>query len=132
MAQVEEIRDEVREAGALEAEARRARHAQRDTEPFEPGDLVIVIEEGKPPKLEAQWRGPFRVIERRGQASYQLSQLDRSRIQGGSRDQHEDHLKLFRPRTGYLESETDKRIPFAQLLRRGRRTAGLPQGRARL
>ncbi|KAF7550335.1 hypothetical protein G7046_g8046 [Stylonectria norvegica] len=127
VAVVEGNRSEVMETGNRELEARRARHAQCRERPFAPGDLVMVVQEGKPPKLQPRWRGLFRVLRRAGRATYRLGNIDATRLTGANCDQHEDHLKLFQPRSGYLRSDGDDWIPFAQLLRRARLTRGLPQ-----
>ncbi|KAG5968422.1 hypothetical protein E4U56_000369 [Claviceps arundinis] len=102
---VEGRRSEVECKGQVEAVARKHRHEQRNSNPFAPEDLVMVVSEGKRPKLRPRWQGLFRVKVRSGRASYQLTNLDGSRIRGGfGLGFHEDALKLFEPRTGYLQT----------------------------
>ncbi|KAG5927547.1 hypothetical protein E4U60_000144, partial [Claviceps pazoutovae] len=109
MGHVEERRSEVQCRGQLEAVGRRDRHEQRSSKPFAPGDMVMILAEGKPPKLRPRWCGRFRVKLRVGRASYQLANLDGSRIRGGfGLDFHEDALKLSEPRTGYLQTPWDE------------------------
>ncbi|KAF3798303.1 hypothetical protein GCG54_00015285 [Colletotrichum gloeosporioides] len=76
VARMEGVRREVADRMSVTAAAQAARHDQRAYQPFRAGDLVMVVQEGKQPKLEPRWRGPFAVKARVGRASYVLEQLD--------------------------------------------------------
>lgn len=69
----------------------------------------MVACKGKPPKLQPRWQGPFRIKDRAGQASYRLVNLDGSHVRGDpALGFHEDALKAFVPRTGYLKTSWDQ------------------------
>ncbi|KAG5988659.1 hypothetical protein E4U52_006340 [Claviceps spartinae] len=55
----EKRRARVERKGQIKAAARKDCHAQRHSKPFVPGDMVMVVSEGKPPKLKPRWQGPF-------------------------------------------------------------------------
>ncbi|KAG6061739.1 hypothetical protein E4U32_002815 [Claviceps aff. humidiphila group G2b] len=93
VARVEERRSEIELKGQVEAAARRYRHEQRNSKPFAPGELVMVVSEGKPPKL------------RRFEVAL-------------TTDFHEDALKRFEPRSGYLQSSWDELLLGRTKLRR--------------
>lgn len=66
---------------------------------FSPGNLIVLYQK-KSGKLEPRWRCPFVVLEPEEPGiSYRLHQLNGRRIKGTF---HGNHLKLFRPRRGYL------------------------------
>jgi hypothetical protein len=92
----------------------------RTDTPPQPGDLVMLVQEGKPQKLEPRWRGPFRVDRRSGRASCKLLNMDGSTIAGGNLDYHEDHLKLFTPRIGHLQTGREPELLPQLNLRRPR------------
>ncbi|RYC57100.1 hypothetical protein CHU98_g9102 [Xylaria longipes] len=85
------------------------------------GDLVFVHQAGKQPKLGVKWRGPFRLALWTGRKSYILENLDRSKAAKGL-DFHKNSLKLFIPRSGYLQTEEDRQyvLPLKQPIRRPR------------
>ena len=64
------------------------------------GNLVMVYQKGVA-KLQPRWRGPFRIKGYGGShgVSFTLQQLNGRGIRGTF---HGDHLKEYRPRTGYL------------------------------
>ena len=86
---------------------------------FKPGDLVMVFQKN-PTKLEATWRGPFRISGYSGGhgRSFALEQLNRRRRIKGTF--HGDHLKLFIQRTGYLTTAMDTPLLPEQNLRASR------------
>lgn len=98
---------------------RTARHEMRTAPTFPEGTLVMVVQEGKPPKLRPRWRGPFKVAKRLGRCSYVLENVDGTPIVGvGSLEFHQDHLKVFSPRVGYLKGASDDHIPGRRFLRK--------------
>ena len=117
VARAQSVAASVRTSDAAEMTLRAEKHELRPV-PFAVGDLVMLAVEGRPAKLEPKWRGPFFIRERVGRASYLLSQLNGAPI---PLDRHENHLKPFRPRVGYLRKHDDNVFPFAQKLRPGRK-----------
>lgn len=104
---------------------------------FEAGDLVMLwdttVNKGLGEKMSVQWPGPFVVKELTAGGhgvSYWLCHLNGTTIPGAF---HGDHLKLFQPRTGYLQNyEKDPVIPpkaIRKLRKRGRRNVGIEMGR---
>jgi hypothetical protein len=80
-------------------------------------DLSMVVQEGKPPKLQARWRGPFRVGMRFSRMSYRLVNVDGSPLRMVSVYDFRSHsLKPFRPRSGYLQLPNETPVPPNQLL----------------
>ncbi len=71
-------------------------------------------------KLEARWRGPFRIKDYGGTHghSFVLQQLNGRRIRGTF---HGDYLKAFVPRTGYLATDFVPPLPQQQNIRHTRR-----------
>lgn len=72
-------------------------------------DLVMVWQKQQG-KLEPRWRGPFRIVGYGGAhgLTFKLAQLNGKAIRGIF---HGDHLKLFKPRGGYLSDLTVSTIP---------------------
>jgi hypothetical protein len=124
--EMQQARQEVKWKGDAVRATRAARHEMRtDTLP-QPGDLVMLVQEGRPPKLRARWRGAFRIDRRLGRASYKLLNVDGSPIQGGGLTYNEDHLKLFVPRSGHLLTGHEPRLQPRLNLRRPRVRFELP------
>ncbi|OBR02926.1 Pol polyprotein [Colletotrichum higginsianum IMI 349063] len=98
--------------------ARLAKHDQRVSTPFRKGDFVMLAQDGKPPKFEPRWRGPFVIKRRVGRVTYRIEQLNGTAI---PHDRHWDQLKVFQPRSGYLQLHSDLSLPFTQSLRRGKK-----------
>lgn len=125
----EEVRSTVRASDEARNVARIDRHNLRSRPGFNPGQLVMLVQEGKPPKLRQRWNGPFRVAAKVGRASYRLVNLDGSMLYAGEQlDYHADSLKVFEPRQGYLRRVDEERLPPSQLLRRarqGKRNGGI-------
>ncbi|POS86061.1 hypothetical protein EPUL_002468 [Erysiphe pulchra] len=99
----------------------------RATQSYNPGDLVMLFdhrEAGK--KLRPSWRGPFVVVGfgRNMGKSYRLRQIEGTAI---PRHFHENALKPFRLREGYLISEKEERIPVLQNIRLGIAAFKLPK-----
>ncbi|ORY63843.1 uncharacterized protein BCR38DRAFT_433241 [Pseudomassariella vexata] len=80
----------------------------------------MLMQEGKQPKLTPKWRGPFIVNQQTGRGSFRLVNLDESSTT--KFDYHQDMLKLFKPRGGYLKTADDLTRPMAQALRRQKRS----------
>lgn len=120
MASLRMDREPLWEANQLKTTARWARQAFRCATPLGAGDLVMLVQEGKPPKLQPRWRGPFKVLRRAGRASYRLGNLDGSKPTGSQLDFHEDALRLFVPRSGHLKGDGEELLPGRQALRRPR------------
>ncbi|KAI1872008.1 uncharacterized protein JN550_004211 [Neoarthrinium moseri] len=120
MARVQYCRETVFTEREAERIIRKHRHDVRRPA-IAPGDLVFTFQEGKPPKMVAKWRGPFRVKERVGRASFKLENLDGTGMRHSRYDYHEDSLKLFVPRKGYLRQPDDLVLPLNQNLRRPRK-----------
>ena len=68
------------------------------------GDLVMLYQKDVG-KLQPRWRGPFRISGYGGShgVSFTLRQLNGRGIKGTF---HGDHLRTFKPRTGYLSTPT--------------------------
>jgi hypothetical protein len=63
---------------------------------FEVGDLVMVLDQtGNRTKFDAQWRGPFRIVERHS-TSFKIQHLRHQHPYPGLFDP--DHLRLYYPR----------------------------------
>lgn len=125
VALLEEVRDDISLAQRETNAARLAQHRLRSLPPYKPGKWIMVVQEGKPPKLTPRWRGPFMISRQIGRASSESMNIDGSSISlGKPLEFHEDQLKPFQPRTGYLAGDWDASIPGRQPLRRPRR-AGL-------
>lgn len=93
-----------------------------------PGDLVM-LHQKKTGKLEARWRGPFRISGCGGihATTFILQQLDGTRIRGTF---HGDDLKQFKPRSGYLwdESSPSSYLPMRQTIRNRKSAKQSPIG----
>ena len=88
-------------------------------------DLVMVHQD-KSRKLEARWRGPFRISDYGGThgRSFRLQQLNGRKVRG---TYHGDHLKPFIPRTGYLADSSTPSLPPQQTIRKRRLRGNLHQ-----
>ena len=76
-------------------------------------------------KLHASYRGPFRIVGQFGKfgKSYKLEQINGSLI---PRSFYRDHLKLFKPRTGYLVTRKEEATLQFQNIRAGQAKFLLP------
>lgn len=117
VARIQYCQEVVRSGHEIRRAQKQAVHNRRNQR-LQEDDFVMVLQEGKQPKLTPKWRGPFRIKTREGRQSFKLSNLDGSRI--SPREYHEDSLKLFVPRTGHLRTEDDLSLPFRQQIRRPR------------
>ena len=116
-----ELHDTIAEVTRRRREQDAARYNKRVTETTHHlGDLVMLYQKDAG-KLEARWKGPFRIKEYGGThgRSFTLQQIDGSRIRGTF---HGDYLKKFVPRTGYLASPVPSSLPQHQTIRRSRRS----------
>ncbi|MBW0584835.1 hypothetical protein O181_124550 [Austropuccinia psidii MF-1] len=85
--------------------------AHRLRNPLEPGDLVLVY--NKP--LESQWgllfknrwNGPYRVINQINNGTYELEELDGTKLR---RKLSASHIKRFYPRGKKVQSSSESEI----------------------
>lgn len=124
VAKVEGVRQDV---WIVREEEIKLRQAARCSGPLAltAGDMVMLAQEGKSPKLRPKWRGPFRVVQQVGRSSYRLENLDGTPMSGPrDYDYHEDHLKPFRPRKAWLSRPDEYDFPDRQNVRRERQVMG--------
>lgn len=127
VAEREGVVDEMNGRSLAQSQIRRDRHDQRKRTSLQEGEWVMIVQEGKPPKLQPRWRGPFKIARRTGRASYLVVNLDGSPLHRGlPLDIHEDSLKRFVQRTGYLtDKEVVEFLPTRALRRPSSRTSRL-------
>ena len=102
---------------AYDAKLRGERH-------FEVGDLVMVLDKtGNRTKFDAQWRGPFRIVERRS-TSFKIQHLRHLHQYPGLFNP--DHLRLYYPRPERLTLDGTQLLEVEdippEMLRARRRT----------
>jgi hypothetical protein len=93
---------------------------------YTPGDLVFLYDSNSAKKkLHPSFRGPFRIASFGGDhyRSFKLEQLNREPI---PHTFYGDHLRLFRPRTGHLITQTEESLPIYQNIRAGRTRFRIP------
>ena len=82
------------------AQARHDRHLTRNYAALKSGQLVLWSREGKAPKLQSRWRGPYRLGTQEGVTTWRLLRVDGAMLRHAV---HHDHLKPFVPRSDRLE-----------------------------
>ncbi|KAL7798820.1 hypothetical protein V8C43DRAFT_276356 [Trichoderma afarasin] len=127
VAEREGVVGEMNGRSLAQSQIRKDRHDQRKRTSLQEGEWVMIVQEGKPPKLQPRWRGPFKIARRTGRASYLVVNLDGSPLHRGlPLDIHEDALKRFVQRTGYLaDKEVVEFLPTRALRRPLSRTSRL-------
>ncbi|KAI5861024.1 hypothetical protein GGS23DRAFT_598905 [Durotheca rogersii] len=79
-------------------------------------DLVMLLQEGKPPKFRERWTGPFIVGEPVGRSAFQLLLLDGK--PSSPHAYHVNQLKPFKPREEHLRTPKNLDLPYWRRLRR--------------
>ncbi|CAH0014489.1 unnamed protein product [Clonostachys rhizophaga] len=70
LSQLHDIQQNIKNQRYDTAAVRQAAHDARQSRPLDVDDLVMLLQEGKPPKLRPRWRGPFRISRRTSRALY--------------------------------------------------------------
>ena len=110
-----ETRDVARETNELVAEKRKEDYdagLRGSPRFYQSGDLVMVHDSSPKPKLDPQWRGPFRVVEK-VRNSYRIKHLRHVSAYPGLFTA--DHLRLFYPRRLSLVREGVDPTPLEDL-----------------
>lgn len=113
--------DRVRQLSSRKKERDAARYDAGVTRAFHELGTMVMIYQKRTAKMEARWRGPFRITGYGGVhgLSWEVSQLNGRKIRGAF---HGDHLKPFIERTGYLA--TGEMFEQSQTVRRRRARKG--------
>ena len=121
-----DLHDSVRQRSDSQKQEIAARYNRGVTQATHHIDDLVMLFQKDTGILEARWRGPFRVSAYGGThgVSFILQQLNGKAILG---TYHGDHLKAFKPRTGYFTDSTpDLPLPPAQTIRKSRKKTYLP------
>lgn len=118
-------RTQLREEALAKSQAQKATMKERYDQSVKPysfefGDLVF-LHQKKTDKLEPRWRGPFSIagFGEHG-VSYNLQQMNGKVIHGRF---HGNHLRLYRPQTGYLANLSEEvELPPIVTLRKQRKS----------
>ena len=125
----QEVRTRVAEASNAAKVVQKERHDMGvRTYSFEPGQMVMLYDtKSAKKKLHPAYRGPFIVTGFGGShdRSYTLSQVNGVPI---PRTYYGDHLKPFKLREGYLQTQYEEFIKSYQNIRAGRSTFKVPRG----
>jgi hypothetical protein len=116
-----ERHDSVATLSRLQKEIDAARYNKGVTRTVHHIDDLVMVYQKDTGKLQPRWRGPFKISGYGGShgASFTLRQINGRGIKGTF---HGDHLKPFKPRTGYLAAaDQHLQILPEQLLRVPRR-----------